>query len=139
MTTTSDVRHRDVPLVIGYGGGVNSISMLIGMKIEKIRPDLISFADTGGSMTKLGFGGEKPETYSYMDGPLREWLKKNGFPDLTNIFTVCPEAGHRSLEEQCLNNETLPSRAFGYSSCAQRWKIEPQEKFLNHWQPAKTA
>jgi hypothetical protein len=39
----------------------------------------------------------------------------------------------------CLRLENLPSKAFGYKSCSQRYKIEPQQKFLNHWEPARTA
>jgi 3'-phosphoadenosine 5'-phosphosulfate sulfotransferase (PAPS reductase)/FAD synthetase len=118
------------PLVVGYGGGVNSMAMLLGMRDRGIRPDLVMFADTGG---------EKPGTYEYLNEILPRWLERSGFPPLTIVRTVCPETGDKTLEENCLRNETLPSRAFGFSSCAHRWKIEPQEKFMNHWPPALEA
>jgi hypothetical protein len=36
------------PLIVTWGGGVNSTAMLVGMKQRGIRPDRILFADTGG-------------------------------------------------------------------------------------------
>lgn len=41
-------------IVVSYGGGTNSTALLVGMVNNKIIPDAIIFADTGG---------EKPETY----------------------------------------------------------------------------
>jgi hypothetical protein len=116
-----------VPFVVGFGGGVNSVAMLVGLSRAGRRPDLISFADTGG---------EKPETMSYLTDTLPTWLESVGFPPLTIVRTVCPETGDETLEDACLRNVTLPSRAFGFSSCAFRWKIEPQEKFMRQWGPA---
>lgn len=114
------------PLLIGYGGGVNSVAMLFLFWQYGLIPNLITFADTGG---------EKPETYAYLS-VIAEWLKLVGFPPLTIVKKISPRRGDQSLEEESLRRQTMPSRAFGMSSCAMRWKIEPQEKFLNHWQPA---
>lgn len=119
-----------VPLLVGYGGGVNSLAVVIGLRDRKIVPDLITFADTGD---------EKPETYAYLGDVLPAWLAKNGFPALTRVRKNSPRTGDVSLEAECLRRETMPSRAFGLSSCAMRWKIEPQEKFLNNWAPARRA
>lgn len=116
-----------VPLLIGFGGGVNSIAALILIRDYGLRPDLITFADTGG---------EKPETYAYF-ALANAWLVKQRFPQITVVKKKSPIKHDNSLEEECLRRETLPSRAFGLSSCAQRWKIEPQEQFLRHWEPAK--
>lgn len=123
-------RPRHVPLIVGYGAGVNSLAVLIGLRDRDLRPDLISFADTRG---------EKPGTYAYFGLYLVPWLRKNGFPEHTTVVKESPEVGDLSLEAECLRRQTLPSRAFGMSSCAHRWKIEPQEKFLNHWPPAITC
>lgn len=112
------------PLCLGYGGGVNTIACLIALHERGVRPDLITFADTGG---------EKPGTYNYIEEHARPWLKKAGFPDLT---TVKKRSMYSSLEDNCLKLNMLPSRAYGFSSCAEKWKIQPQNYFLNRWQPA---
>lgn len=112
--------ERGVPLVVGFGGGVNSYALLIGLYERGLRPDLITFADTKG---------EKPETYEALF-VIDEWLHSVDFPKLTRCHLVKPIAGDASLEAQCLRLETLPSRAFGNSQCAQRWKIEPQNLVL---------
>lgn len=117
------------PLIVGLGGGVNSTAMLVGMYAFGVRPDLISFADTGS---------EKPETYDHVAN-LDAWLLSVGFPAVTWVKKRSPRVGDASLEAECLRRETMPSRAFGLSSCAHRWKIEPQERFLNHWPPARAA
>jgi hypothetical protein len=31
---------------------------------------------------------------------------------------------------------TLPSITFGRHSCSQKWKIEPQDRFVESWEPA---
>ena len=45
------------PLVVSFGGGVDSTAMLIEMKNRGIRPDVILFADTGA---------ERPGTYIHI-------------------------------------------------------------------------
>lgn len=126
-----DARARGAtPLIVGYGGGVNSLAVLLGLRERGIRPDLVSFADTGD---------EHRETYSFLSDVLVPWLAANDLPPLTIVKNAAPMHGDKSLGEESLRRKTLPSRAFGMSSCAFRWKIEPQNKFLNHWQPAIDA
>jgi hypothetical protein len=130
MLLERDVRAAlaiGVPLIMGYGGGVNSLAALIAMARRGIRPSLITFADTMG---------EKPGTYAHR-AVVDEWLEANGLPPITVVVKESPNVGDTSLEAECLRRETYPSRAFGMSGCAQRWKIEPQEKHLNHWPPAQ--
>jgi len=46
-------RHKidaNLPLVVAYGGGLNSTAMLCGFRERGIIPSLILFADTGGEM-----------------------------------------------------------------------------------------
>ena len=109
-------RNR-IPICVCCGVGVDSVAMLIGLRNRGIRPDLITFADTGS---------EKPETYQYVP-ILRQWLRDVDFPELVVVRNLCPIAGHRSLYNNCENNQTLPSLAFGMKSCSLRWKKEPQD------------
>ena len=59
-------------VVVCYGGGVDSTAMLIAMRDQGIRPDLITFADTGA---------EKPETYEQVE-------KRNGGLGAQGVSTV---------------------------------------------------
>lgn len=121
------------PLVVSFGGGVNSAAMLIGLRESGVVPDAIVFSDTRG---------EKPETYAWQRIVLPQWLKKAGFPELT---VVCRadfgrgNTGDKSLEDECLRLGTLPSRAYGFGTCADKWKIDPFKWWSNEWEPAKTA
>lgn len=109
------------PVVVAYGGGVDSTAMLVLMKNEGIRPDLIMFADTGG---------EKPETYEYVRG-MDAWLSRVGFPSVTWVKKVTLEStSYSSLAGNCFANETLPSLAFGMKSCSIKWKQDPQDYAL---------
>lgn len=125
--------------VVSYGGGVNSTAMLIQMVQSGENPDAILFADTGG---------EKPETYDFV-AEFREWLKPFGAeitviaysPSLTSPLGVdfACSSKHGSLEDECHNNGTLPSKAFGFGGCSQKWKRYPMDKWVNQWQPAIDA
>ncbi len=110
-----------LPLIVSWGGGVNSTAMLIGFWESWVRPDLILFADTGG---------EKPETYAFL--PIfNQWLVAHDFPPIRTV-QYHPER-YTTLEENCLANHTLPSIVFGFRSCAEKWKIRPQEAYLKQW------
>jgi len=106
---------------VSFGGGVNSTALLVGLHERGQRPDLILFADTGG---------EKPETYKHL-AIMRHWCLSNGFPEITVVRYH--ESKHASLEQECLNNGTLPSKAFGYAGCSVKWKRQPMDKFLHAW------
>lgn len=122
-------QERKVPtfdfLAVSCGGGRNS-AMIFGMYERGIIPDIITFADTGG---------EKPETYDAVQR-LSDWCHNNlGMP----ILTVHKSSMYTSLEDQCLRTETLPSAAYGWRSCSDKWKIQPQDKLLNNFPPARTV
>lgn len=111
-------------LAVAYGAGVDSTAMLVGMARRGVRPDRILFADVGS---------EKDETYPYLD-TIAPWLESVGFPRITVVRYV-PQRfknwpPYYTLEENCLTNGTLPSIAFGFSSCSQKWKQAPQHKHL---------
>lgn len=117
------------PLVVSYGVGVDSTAMLVAMHQRGVRPDLILFADTGA---------EKPETYAYLD-TIGRWLDSVGFPAVTVVRYAPARAPYDTLEGKCLNNETLPSLAFGGHSCSLVFKVEPQNKYIRTWRPAIEA
>jgi len=112
------------PVVVSFGGGTNSAAMLIEMTRRGVRPDLIMFADTGG---------ELPETYQFVKD-FSDWLVERGMPEVITVRST-----GKTLEQDCLDRNTLPSVAFGFKTCSQRWKIQPQDKFLNNWEPAQDA
>jgi hypothetical protein len=121
------------PLVVCYGMGRDSTAMLVGYWQRKIRPDLIIFADVGA---------ERQATYAYL-AIINEWLEFVGFPPVTVVRYVAKNFKHwphyHTIEENCLTNVTLPSLAYGGHSCSAKWKIAPQEAFLEEWQPAIDA
>lgn len=108
-------------IAVCFGAGVDSTAMLVAMHEARIRPDVITFADTGG---------EKPETLRHveaMNGVLAGW----GWPAI-DVCRKQPLAstGYSDLYGNCLANETLPSLAFGMKSCSIKWKQIPQDQFL---------
>jgi 3'-phosphoadenosine 5'-phosphosulfate sulfotransferase (PAPS reductase)/FAD synthetase len=101
-------------VLLSYGVGVNSTSVIAGLVERKEPPDAILFSDTGG---------EKPKTYEYLR-MMQTYLKDNGFPPVTVVKQKL------TLEADCLERETLPGKAFGFGSCSDRFKIQPQKKWL---------
>ena len=111
----------DLLIVCSYGGGTNSTAMLIGMVERGERCDLIVFADTGN---------EKPNTYSHIS-EMSGWLKSVGMPEITIVKGKQPlQIQDGSLEGECLRRKTLPSIAFGFKTCSQKWKAEPINRYL---------
>lgn len=111
-----------MPIVVAYGGGLNSDAVLCGLRERDIVPDLILFADTKG---------EYPHTYDHMrimDGFTRLWWNRP-------IMTVRKlyKGEHEGLEGNCLRQRMLPSLAYGKKACSMKHKIEPQERYLKKW------
>ena len=113
-------------ITVSYGGGTNSTALLVGLKERGIRPDCITFADTGG---------EKPHTYDYLS-IMSSWCADNDFPE---IVTVRNGGAGETLEDNCLRRKALPSIAYGFKTCSQRWKLQPQEKYFNNLAEAKSV
>jgi len=110
------------PTIVAFGGGTNSAAMLIEMEKRGVIPDLILFADTGA---------ELPETYQFIS-KFSEWLEAHNMPKIDWV-----QYQKETLEENCSRQKMLPSLAYGFKSCSQKYKIQPQDKFCNNWQPAK--
>jgi hypothetical protein len=94
--------------------------------------DIVLFADTGS---------EKPDTYAYLK-LFKAWLAERGV--LLIVVRYEPKnfknfPAYRTLDENCFTNGTLPSISFGFSSCSQKWKVQPQNKWTEAWEPARTA
>jgi hypothetical protein len=116
------------PVLLAYGGGTNSTAIICGYILKNIDPpDLILFADTGG---------EKPHTYDHIN-ELNSILPRYGFPLITVVKKVDKHGNILTLEEDCIRRNTLPSIAFGFKSCSQKFKIAPQDKFCNNYAPFK--
>jgi 3'-phosphoadenosine 5'-phosphosulfate sulfotransferase (PAPS reductase)/FAD synthetase len=119
----------DPPVIVAYGAGVDSTAMILGMIDRGERIDLVLHADTGS---------EKPETEAYRDMFLA-WLRARGIR--CEIVRYQPQRfkhwpPYRSLDENCFTNGTLPSISFGRHSCSLKWKVEPQDAWLETWEPA---
>lgn len=108
-------------LSLCFGSGVDSTAMIVALHAAGLRPDVITFADTGA---------EKPETLRHIDA-MNRVLAAWGWP-LIDICRKVPQAstGYADLYGNCLKNETLPSLAFGMKSCSIKWKQIPQDQFL---------
>lgn len=91
--------------------------MLVLLHEQGIRPDAITFADTGG---------EKPETYATVE-LMQDWCAAVGFPAIQVCKYETSRAPYNDLEGNNTANETLPSLAFGMKSCSIKWKAQPQD------------
>ncbi|MDA8221483.1 MAG: phosphoadenosine phosphosulfate reductase family protein [Desulfitobacterium hafniense] len=107
-------------LLVSYGVGTDSTAMLIEMIKRNVRPDVILFSDTSA---------ERPETYSYLT-MFSLFLFSNGFPLVTIVKAPT------KLEEACHKTKSLPALAYGFKTCSLRFKVEPQNKYINHHQLA---
>lgn len=111
-------------MMVAFGGGTNSTAMLVGLHERGERPDLILFSDTGG---------EKPHTYRHVEDVGR-WCDLIGFPPIVTV-----RSPNTTLEADVVRRKTLPSIVFGFKTCSQRFKGEPQQKYVNNWPPAQEA
>jgi len=118
------------PVVWSCGMGLNSFAMAVGLIEHGESYDLAMFADTGG---------ERAGTYAAIP-ILQAYVAHHSLPPIMRVwkknadFSPAP-----TLEEDCLTRKALPSIAYGYKSCSDHYKIRPQHKVLNNWQPALQA
>ncbi len=114
-------------LLVTFGAGTNSTGLLVGLSERGIRPDIILFADTGG---------EKPHTYAHIE-EMQEWLKSVGFPEITIVKKVDKNGEVLTLYDNLIDKKHLPSVAYGFKQCSQKYKIAPQDKYINSLPAAK--
>jgi hypothetical protein len=85
---------------LSYGGGVNSVALMILLIQEKLPLDGVVFADSGG---------EVPETYAYLD-TAREYLAPHGI-----TLTVVAKTG-LNLYDTCMKRQVIPSTLWRWST-----------------------
>jgi len=93
--------------VLSYGGGVNSVALMVLLLRERMPLDEVVFADTGG---------EVPETYSYLE-VTRRYLEPHGIP-----FTTVSKTGP-NLYENAWRRRVLPSAIWRWST--RDYKVRP--------------
>jgi len=112
-------------IIVSFGGGSNSTAVLINMVKHQIIPNEILFADTGG---------EHPHTYQFIT-ELNNWLISKNFPQIKTLRYFTKHGNELTLEQDCLNNNTIPPIAFGWKTCSQKFKIAPIEKYIKSQYP----
>lgn len=109
--------------IVAYGMGTDSTAALLLMiAYRELPPHAILAADTGG---------EKPHTYEYRD-MFSDFLQKHDYPPITVLKRSRKDKTWKTLEEDCLRLKVLPSVAYGWKTCSQKFKIEPQDKWCNN-------
>lgn len=118
------------PIVWSCGYGTNSTALAVGLVEHGESYDLAMFADTGG---------ERPELYAYQD-ILGDYLRRHNLPPVMTVWHTREDCTKETLEQECIRTHSVPSIAYGrYKTCSQKYKIAPQEKVVNNWQPAINA
>lgn len=109
----------DGKIVVAYGGGVNTIALLVLLRRLGALPTAILMVDPGS---------ERKSTERYRDEVMAPWLAAAGFPQVT-VVTRAEEGRHRarawrleSLREECMRIGALPSVAYGWKKCSQKYK-----------------
>jgi len=106
--------------LISFGGGVNSVALVILLVREDWRGPIV-FADTGC---------EWPDTYCYMQMFEAVWLKPRGM-EIVRLGGEYRAQGHgrdrRSLVDYCTDYACTPFA--GTRWCTQGWKTD----VINHW------
>ena len=111
-----------------WGVGVDSTAGIIEMHARGIPIDMVLTADMPERTTTLRFRD------AFMT-----WMAERGIP--CEVVSYKPKnfknfPPYYDLLTNCLSNGTLPSIAFGFSSCSQKWKAAPQNSWMNTWEPA---
>ena len=128
-------------VMVSYGGGVNSVAVLVRLAALGCIPDCIVMANPGS---------EHAATIRYRDKILPAWLDRMGFPRVVEITRAAeglarPRAWRlETLEAECRRTSTLPSIAYGWKKCSQKYKAQPQRwwaacnaKFLDEWKAGR--
>lgn len=115
-------------MILAYGAGTDSTAILVGMYEKGMSPpDLILFADTGG---------EKPHTIKFLT-TINNWLLSIGWPQVITVRKVYRGGKVANLYDHSYERRMLPSLAYGFKNCSQKFKHQPQDKYCNNYEPFK--
>lgn len=110
-------------MIVSFGGGVNSVALLVHLQLLGLVPEAIVMADPGS---------ERAGTVSFRDEILPAWLDSVGFPRVQVIDRIT-EGEHvrrawrlETLEDECLRVKALPSVAYGWKKCSAKYKGDTQ-------------
>jgi hypothetical protein len=115
----------NLPLIVAYGGGINSTAMLCGLRERGVKPDLIIFADTGA---------ELPNTYKHIQ--IMSNISKDWWGVQIETVYAKYKGQYETLENACLRKKTLPSLAYGRKACSLKHKVVPQDRRTKEWMRA---
>jgi len=110
---------ENLPIVVSFGAGVDSTAILVGLHERGKRPDYIIFSDTGA---------ERPDIYAHIER-VDKWCESIGFPKI-DVVRYKTKNGERYLIDDCVDNTTLPSLAFGFKTCSLKYKTKPNQKYI---------
>lgn len=108
MVTVNGVRH-----ILSFGGGVNTVALMILLTQEEAPLDEVVFADTGG---------EVPETYSYLK-IVEDYLEQRGIP----FRIVSNRIAGRDLYDTCWHRRVFPSVVWRWST--RDFKVRPIHRY----------
>src|SRR3990167_7270731 len=106
--TTSDSTH-----VLSYGGGINSVALLLLLLKAREPLDEVVFADTGG---------ELPETYDYINR-IRDYLRDYSVP----FTTLTKRVSDSDLYDTSLRRKVIPSALWRW--CTRDFKVAPIHEY----------
>ena len=101
-------RHVAEHYILSFGGGVNSVALMVLLLQERLPLDGVVFADTGD---------ELPETYAYLD-VARAYLRKHQLD-----LTVVRKRNGKSLYETSWDRRVFPSAIWRWST--RDFKVTP--------------
>ncbi len=97
--------------ILSFGGGLQTTALAILLAERKFQVDAVVFSDTGG---------EKPETYYYMEHYIEPLLHSAGY-DLIRV-----KHHRQSLYDNCMRLHNIPSIKWRW--CTDQWKVRPITK-----------
>jgi hypothetical protein len=114
------IPDTEQPIVVAFGGGKNSMALLVACKAAGIHPSFITFADTGH---------EKKATYRAV-AAADEWLRTWTNVGITTVaYHPMDKTGYTDLGSKMLANETMPTVSFPGipNNCSIAFKGVPQD------------
>lgn len=122
---------KRAPNTWAWGVGVDSTAGIIEMHARGEPIDMVLTADMP----------ERQETFKFRD-LFMKWMREREIP--CEIVSYQPKRfknfpPYYDLLTNCLTNGTLPSIAFGFSSCSSKWKAGPQDAWMAQWPIAQQA